>query len=101
MAESLTAFGWQQPIVIDPKRVIVAGHTRHQAALTARLDPCAHGDDSGQAREGVPAVQTTAVGSSRRGISTCWPGELASPAATLEDLSGSSFDAIAAAAGHE
>ena len=33
MAESLAEFGWQQPIVIDPKRVIVAGHTRHQAAL--------------------------------------------------------------------
>ena len=33
VAESLVAFGWQQPIVIDPKRVIVAGHTRRQAAL--------------------------------------------------------------------
>ena len=33
VAESLAAFGWQQPIVIDPKRVIVAGHTRRQAAL--------------------------------------------------------------------
>ena len=33
VAESLAAFGFQQPIVIDPKRVIVAGHTRHKAAL--------------------------------------------------------------------
>ena len=33
VAESLTAFGWQQPIVIDPKKVIVAGHTRRLAAL--------------------------------------------------------------------
>ena len=33
VAESLAAFGWQQPIVIDPKRVIVAGHTRCLAAL--------------------------------------------------------------------
>ena len=33
VAESLVAFGWQQPIVIDPKGVIVAGHTRRQAAL--------------------------------------------------------------------
>ena len=33
VAESLAAFGWQQPIVIDPKRVIVAGHTRRLAAL--------------------------------------------------------------------
>ena len=33
VAESLAAFGWQQPIVIDPKKVIVAGHTRRLAAL--------------------------------------------------------------------
>ena len=33
VADSLKAFGWQQPIVIDPKRVIVAGHTRRLAAL--------------------------------------------------------------------
>ena len=33
VAESLKQFGWQQPIVIDPKRVIVAGHTRRLAAL--------------------------------------------------------------------
>ena len=33
VAESLKAFGWQQPIVIDPRKVIVAGHTRRQAAL--------------------------------------------------------------------
>ena len=33
VAESLQQFGFQQPIVIDPKRVIVAGHTRCLAAL--------------------------------------------------------------------
>ena len=33
VAESLAAFGFQQPIVIDPKKVIVAGHTRCLAAL--------------------------------------------------------------------
>ena len=33
VAESLTVFGWQQPIVIDPRKVIVAGHTRRLAAL--------------------------------------------------------------------
>ena len=33
VAESLAAFGFQQPIVIDPKLVIVAGHTRRLAAL--------------------------------------------------------------------
>ena len=33
VADSLVAFGWQQPIVIDPRKVIVAGHTRRLAAL--------------------------------------------------------------------
>ena len=37
VAESLSAFGWQQPVVIDSKRVIVAGHTRRLACLTARM----------------------------------------------------------------
>ena len=32
MAESLRKFGWQQPIVVDSKNVIVAGHTRFEAA---------------------------------------------------------------------
>jgi len=30
---SLREFGWQQPIVVDKKNVILAGHTRHAAAL--------------------------------------------------------------------
>ena len=30
---SLKEFGWQQPIVVDEDRVILAGHTRYQAAL--------------------------------------------------------------------
>ena len=33
VAESLKKFGWQQPIVVDSKNVIVVGHTRHAAAL--------------------------------------------------------------------
>jgi ParB-like chromosome segregation protein Spo0J len=35
---SLTAFGWQQPIVVDKKFVIVAGHTRHLAAIQLRQE---------------------------------------------------------------
>lgn len=30
---SLLAFGWKQPIVVDEKHVILAGHTRYLAAL--------------------------------------------------------------------
>ena len=31
---SLQRFGWQQPIVIDDENIIIAGHTRHAAALS-------------------------------------------------------------------
>jgi len=34
VAESLRAFGWQQPIVVDVDGVIIVGHTRYQAALS-------------------------------------------------------------------
>lgn len=30
---SLKEYGWQQPIVVDPEHVIIAGHTRYLAAL--------------------------------------------------------------------
>ena len=37
VAASLKEFGWRQPIVVDPKYVIVAGHTRFQAAQSLGL----------------------------------------------------------------
>ena len=37
VAESIKEFGWQQPIVIDPDSVIVAGHTRYLAAKKLQL----------------------------------------------------------------
>ena len=37
VAESIREFGWQQPIVIDPDSVIVAGHTRYLAAKKLQL----------------------------------------------------------------
>jgi hypothetical protein len=36
-AKSIREFGWQQPIVVDPDFVIVAGHTRHAAAVSLGL----------------------------------------------------------------
>ena len=33
VANSIAAFGWQQPIVVDTNRIIIVGHTRYQAAL--------------------------------------------------------------------
>ena len=37
VAASLKQFGWQQPIVVDSKNVIVVGHTRYAAALQLGL----------------------------------------------------------------
>ena len=37
VAASLKQFGWQQAIVVDSQNVIVAGHTRHAAALQLGL----------------------------------------------------------------
>lgn len=34
VADSIREFGWQQPIVIDEDKVILAGHTRHLAAMS-------------------------------------------------------------------
>jgi DNA modification methylase len=42
VANSIKQFGFQNPILIDKNNVIVAGHTRHKAALKLGLDevPC-------------------------------------------------------------
>ena len=47
VAESIKEFGFKQPIVIDKSGVIVAGHTRHQAAIQLGLKtvPCLIADD--------------------------------------------------------
>lgn len=37
VANSITEFGWQQPIVVDSKMVIIAGHTRLKAAQLLKL----------------------------------------------------------------
>ena len=38
VAESISSFGWQQPIVVDADNVIIAGHTRYLAAMQLGLD---------------------------------------------------------------
>lgn len=46
VAESIKQFGFQQPIVIDAKGVIIAGHTRYKAAkkLGLKTVPCVRAD---------------------------------------------------------
>ena len=37
VANSIKEFGFQQPIVVDTKNVIVVGHTRYQASIKLNL----------------------------------------------------------------
>ena len=95
VAESLAAFGWQQPIVIDPKKVIVAGHTRCLAALQLGWTH-------------APTVQIAAkhakayrLADNRSGEFSTWDldvlgGELAAlPSGQLEALPALDFSALA------
>ena len=94
VAESLAAFGWQQPLVIDPKRVIVAGHTRRQAALQLGWTHAP--------TVTIPAKHAAAyrLADNRSGEFSTWdldvlPGELqALPTGQLEALPALDFDAI-------
>lgn len=47
VAESIKQFGFKVPIVIDKDNIIIAGHTRHKAALKLGLDavPVIRADD--------------------------------------------------------
>lgn len=47
VAESIKEFGFKVPIIIDADGVIVAGHTRHKAALKLKMTevPCVIADD--------------------------------------------------------
>lgn len=38
VAQSIEAFGWKQPIVVDKDGVIIAGHTRYKAAKQLGLE---------------------------------------------------------------
>jgi site-specific DNA-methyltransferase (adenine-specific) len=47
VAESIKQFGFKNPILIDRNGVIVAGHTRHKAAIELGMEevPCIVADD--------------------------------------------------------
>ena len=47
VAASIKSFGFKVPIIIDRDMVIVAGHTRHKAAIKLGMDevPCIMADD--------------------------------------------------------
>lgn len=47
VAQSLSAYGWKQPLVIDKDGVIIVGHTRFKAAQKLGMEtvPCLVADD--------------------------------------------------------
>ena len=96
VAESLAAFGWQQPIVIDPKKVIVAGHTRLLAALQLGWT---HAPTVTIAAKHARAYR---LADNRSGEFSTWDldvlgGELAAlPSGLLEALPALDFDQLAA-----
>lgn len=47
VAESITQFGWKQPIVVDKDNVIIIGHCRYEAALYLHAEtvPVVYADD--------------------------------------------------------
>ena len=38
VADSIKEFGWQQPIVVDKNNIIIAGHSRYEAAKILKED---------------------------------------------------------------
>ena len=47
VAASIKSFGFKVPVIIDKDKLIVAGHTRHKAAIKLGMDevPCIVADD--------------------------------------------------------
>ena len=94
VAESLKLFGWQQPVVIDPKQVIVAGHTRCLAALQLGWT------DAPTVTIATKHARAYRLADNRSGEFSTWdldvlPGELqALQTGQLEALPALDFDAI-------
>lgn len=83
VAESITRFGWKQPLVVDADRTLIVGHTRHRAARSLGLThvPVIIADDL--TPEEVNAYR---IADNRSGDFTTWDlPELAQQLAELED----------------
>lgn len=84
---SLKEYGWQQPIVVDADRVILAGHTRYQAALElGMMEVPVH------VAEGLTPAQAKAyrIMDNRSHEQAEWDMDLL--ALEMEDLKGMEFD---------
>ena len=84
VAASIREFGWRQPIVVDKKGVIVAGHTRRLAAMHLKLDqvPVHVAVDLS-----AKAVRSYRLADNRAGEETRWNMDaLAAELSALRDL---------------
>ena len=80
-------YGWRQPIVVDAERVILAGHTRYQAALELGMT-----DVPVHVAEGLTPAQAKAyrIMDNRSHEQAEWDMDLL--ALEMEDLKGMEFD---------
>ena len=84
---SLKEYGWRQPIVVDAERIILAGHTRYQAALElGMMEVPVH------VAEGLTPAQAKAyrIMDNRSHEQAEWDMDLL--ALEMEDLKGMAFD---------
>lgn len=83
--ESLDRFGWQQPLVVDAKGVIIAGHTRYRAA-SERGDekvPCV------RAKLTAAKARQYRIADNRSAEYASWDGELL--AAEIAEITDTDF----------
>ena len=93
VAASLTRFGWQQPLVVDPHDVIVVGHTRRLAALELGLTTAPVVTISAEHAAAYRLVDN------RTGELSSWDTELlAGELSAIEDLEAFDFGSLLPAA---
>jgi ParB-like nuclease domain len=87
VAASIQEFGWQQPIVVDKDRVILAGHTRHLAAqkLVLKTVPVHVASDLS-----ITKAKAYRLSDNRTNDEASWDNELL--ALEFEDLKVDEFD---------
>jgi len=87
VAASIKEFGFRQPIVVDSEMVIIAGHTRYQAAQKLGLKKVPVHVADGLSAEQVKAYR---IADNRTGEEAQWDNEML--ALELADLDNMSFD---------
>ena len=87
VAASISAFGWQQPIVVDRDFIIIVGHTRYQAALKLGFDSVPVSIATALTPEQVKAYR---IADNKVGELAEWDNDLLK--LEIDDLKGINFD---------